>query len=899
MKNELWNIEKIAGIINSIFIAIVAITLFSVLFWAVCYIIGIENNIFVYPFNIGAVCAALLFPAFCLVKGREKENRFVIYVCIIIGTITLLVVTSRCEIKLTGVQSGCLLYMFAVFCFSEILVFGKEYTVKQFEEPEDWLFRKRGYNTIVHQIRHFAYSEQGVSVAVKGEWGAGKSHFLSYLKSALCKKNQGDEEDEYKGAFRICEVNLWQMKSEEEAWDEIASSLEDAFFSSSSTFYKLEKIFSVIVSFFLKNLLSEKYSEFGTDIISFVKESNYFKNESRCKRISNAILAKKGANRMLLVIDDVERADFKIIKSLLPLLDKLKNIHGLVVICSFDPKYISKEWIKAGYSEWDFTGYLLKLFDASFVIPKIDKNENIYMRDACMKKYNAPERIKDFFCLSNIVFDTPRQIQRSISKLASLQRQYGRFFADSSHYKRERENENIDWNCIYLVSLMKLFFSPMLQEIERDSSLLNYKNKYDKRCFLHGYAGGVRAEEMLNISDEDKEQMNKWKQLHPDSAQIIETSRFAWSLLTELFNYANDDNFAVALHLAYAQKFFISDEDTEKVISRYTDKKGQCDLEELIDELYPDGEAPKKKNSVIKHICLYAREKLNNDMCFSFLALLFRRNCRAENSSSYVSSFLQTESYLFPLFEGLCKRELNGGAYLLKKLMCFSSVFRALSDDKIFHFLAKFIQAESKNAKSEIHYLTDSEKYQNSYNVLSASSIKNAKIYVAVLRMLSKKWSAIISQGLQNCSVKEFCANFDQEIEDVENSSTRILEFIQIEMNKRAISLEHKVNYLTNLIHVLALPSKKAKSQFSHIHLVPSARWGVFSSPFYMLTKNLHLYSEKEKNTIRDSIQKEFGELNIPPHELKWMYTMSAEPDNISTLDVYNKLRELESKLSS
>ena len=81
-----------------------------------------------------------------------------------------------------------------------------------------------------------------------------------------------------------------------------------------------------------------------------------------------------------MILEDVDRADYEIIKGLLTLIERLKKISKLSIICSMDVEEVEKLYKSTHNIDEDtLRGYLFKVFDYTFLLPDMKKQiQEIY-----------------------------------------------------------------------------------------------------------------------------------------------------------------------------------------------------------------------------------------------------------------------------------------------------------------------------------------------------------------------------------------------------------------------------------------------------------------------------------------------------------------------------------------
>ena len=434
------------------------------------------------PRNFTAFVVSLgvfIYTAF-LCTTIKSWVRWILY--IIAGIAVLVTGISYYQNSAPAVQSALFLLFVIVWCsFFSLIKNSKE---KEYPEVPEQLGRIRAYNRFHAWIRRSLKEGGGKAALLLGGWGIGKTHCLKYLSHRLSLKqpyNDGgikgrydkrqydddfDKDNAFMGKVKICMVNLWEYSSREEAWNAIVQALGRTIlgrysFLNSITLNKyLPRIMRSLPG---GNIFSNLYELF------FGGDSD--RDEALCEQLSDDI----GCNeRIVLILDDIERTDFQIIKALPPLIEKLHKIKKLMVICSLakdELAKVHKKELNAEDSEElaleTLTGYLTKIFGYTFSLPNLSMYKRNTYIDERLRKYSDCKLTCRYLKQSGLNFDTPRQIERAIDELGELERQ---FFYDVDSEKLSNE-EIISWyyaghsslykyySCtVFLVEMIQIFY---------------------------------------------------------------------------------------------------------------------------------------------------------------------------------------------------------------------------------------------------------------------------------------------------------------------------------------------------------------------------------------------------------------------------------------------------------
>ena len=522
-----------------------------------------------------------IYTAFLCTAIRSRL-RWVLYCAA--GSIVFFTVVSYYQESAPVIQISVFLLFLVIFC--SFLPFIADDIEKEYPEVSEQLGRIRAYNRFHAWIRRSLKEGEGKAALLLGGWGVGKTHCLKYLSHRLSLKqpyNDGgikgrydkrqydddfDKDNAFMGKVKICMVNLWEYSSREEAWNAIAQALGRTIlgrysFLNSITLNKyLPRIMRSLPS---GNIFSNLYELF------FWGDSD--RDEALCEQLSDDI---RYNERIVLILDDIERTDFQIIKALPPLIEKLRKIERLMVICSLAKDELAKVHKKElitedseGLALETLTGYLTKIFDYTFSLPNLSMYKRNTYIDERLRKYSDCKLTCKYLKQSGLNFVTPRQIERAIDELGELERQ---FFYDSDNEELTNE-EFMTWryaglaghnalyayySCtVFLVEIIQSFYPQFFSIAQGNSEgLVEFAQRVNHMAESHKKPGQGGTERQ----EEKKEESGEIQYIH----DLIQTDYFAADLIKALED-CKEENVRRAVEGEYRRRIVLTTHECEKL----------------------------------------------------------------------------------------------------------------------------------------------------------------------------------------------------------------------------------------------------------------------------------------------------------------------------------------------
>lgn len=293
------------------------------------------------------------------------------------------------------------------------------------------LNREKYYATFHSAVRQYAHEQrdEATVIALVAGWGHGKTHLLQYVASRLALPyikllhDDVSADNLYRDRFVICKVSMWQYKDIESAWFGVADALSRSLTGSGVPRYLCD------AGWFHRAVLSilKSLQFIGVPMVQSL--FNFVRSETgstqNAERITEWMRQRYGDRKALLILDDIERSNAEIIGGMLSLVERLKKLPFLVVICSFSYKEMKEKCNSFRITHSSFESFIEKVFNR---IERMPENESValkaYYDSYAGNKYGEDAKsisIKDDLKLD---FDYARQVERVADLCESLYREY-------------------------------------------------------------------------------------------------------------------------------------------------------------------------------------------------------------------------------------------------------------------------------------------------------------------------------------------------------------------------------------------------------------------------------------------------------------------------------------------
>jgi KAP family P-loop domain len=275
-------------------------------------------------------------------------------------------------------------------------------------------------------------------IGIFGKWGEGKSTVLHFLEEML--KPEGNI---------VFYFTPWAVQELDELWEEFGNALLEALeteklaveLPGKGTIRKLQE---KIGSTGIPDLVQSGMELWGKDklykgALGFV--GKWLKPDGAQVR---KIREKLGDKRVIVFIDDLDRATPELLPKLLLSLREILDLPGFTFVLAFDNEIVADGLITANSAWGDGDSFLDKILDFHYYLPPITKAGKSLLLKNMLDRYATFVPQQSIGPIEHLLPDNPRKLKRLVRGLVALQPQLVRHGA-----------EELNWVEIWLAEMIR------------------------------------------------------------------------------------------------------------------------------------------------------------------------------------------------------------------------------------------------------------------------------------------------------------------------------------------------------------------------------------------------------------------------------------------------------------
>jgi len=418
------------------------------------------------PYNFYKLLLAGIigYVLFCYGLFPKESSRFgsflsiawrAILRCIIYPSIVI--IASLFWSKNNGIECAGLLTITLIlaWCLSLLPPLSKKFTKTDIILEKDHLYRENLADSLTKLIKNrLANDDNNLNrIAIKGEWGSGKTDLLH----RITKRLQNIDQDGITYSVQL--VSPWLSEDKIKAHAVITKGLEKAFGVWSPNTSVIAKWISPILSMVGVKLPGKTLTSALTNSDSFLKEASL--------RLINEEFIRKN-KRAVIIVDDMERASKEAIRSIFPSLNSLKSLKSCCFIFAIDPERMCSSFTSALETQ----GYINKVFDLQFSLPQVEEREILQLANSEVDRQH-PKLKASIEILLDVLPKNPRALKRWIEICKAKEEM---FFQDVF------EDKEKNFAAFYLKELIEYLF-PGFERVARSSRLDTLTKKDQEEAY--------------------------------------------------------------------------------------------------------------------------------------------------------------------------------------------------------------------------------------------------------------------------------------------------------------------------------------------------------------------------------------------------------------------------------
>jgi len=295
--------------------------------------------------------------------------------------------------------------------------------------------------------------EKDVRLMLTGEWGWGKTTCLNFIAD-YARKND----------YPVVIYNPWRFSNKTEAWKGFVSALDEGLarwkgqgykcFRRNNIFFSLTKIVTDGLGIVTDGMTAHKFVSLFNELILKRTEPFFSDTKEKVGRVLCDILGKK---RLIILIDDLDRAPNEIVYSTLLHIKEVIDIQGCVYVCGIDINSTIRTLEQSGVI--DPRIFIEKIFQHNFDVPAPSAEDRRALLKDALSKLNP--RVKEDLIEKNegVLPRNPRKLKAYLRTISAL---------DGILLNRFGKDD-LMWEFLYLVELAKIKHPSEIEALKTES----------------------------------------------------------------------------------------------------------------------------------------------------------------------------------------------------------------------------------------------------------------------------------------------------------------------------------------------------------------------------------------------------------------------------------------------
>ena len=480
----------------------------------------------------------------------------------------------------------------------------------------DLLGRTLLYTDAISGIRRLVNSKknEGVSVAVYGEWGSGKTHFINHLVSKLVNGEYENDEtiNNERDKYIACSVDVWKIQDKKRIPHDIslalASALDGRFVGN---IYKWGTVMSKIME-----VLPYSHATLVNSILQILITGA--SNITTVPTVLESRLKRK-KKYVILVLDNIDRCDKSIVQALFPYIEKLKYVPGVIIICGVTIEKLAEIFSEPTQDASYVNEITRKLIDLPICLPKVhpERITNYLQTKVKESKLKCPNLMR-WIENQNLPFETPRQLNQVVHHLAALDHCYL-----WRHEGEDLRSKNIS-NCMgYHTRVQTVFYFECLRLFCPDIIPVIAAHKQPENDFFSKLrVPDTDWQEGANDAIDIKKEAYSFPEDMSDKQKELYSKNKLFRVVMRKLKQSSDDDLRYAVEQRYLVLDQLTQEEKDEVIRVYLSSNNNHPIDTirlLHGNRVIETDIPMLYASVFEYSMEYAQSSCNADFICSCL----------------------------------------------------------------------------------------------------------------------------------------------------------------------------------------------------------------------------------------------------------------------------------------
>lgn len=291
-------------------------------------------------------------------------------------------------------------------------------------------------------------------IGIFGRWGEGKSTVLHFLDAMLRPE----------GNIVFC-FNPWSAEALDELWAEFGTSLLDALKQHNLA---VESSVKEMARWAQKKFESTGLSELGEGAAELFGKGRLYSSAlgfvgkwlrpggEQIKQIREHL----GSKRVVVLIDDLDRATPELLPKLLLALREILDLPGFTFVLAFDDEIVGKSLVTMNEAWGNGHSFLDKILDFHYYLPPVSKAGKRLLLKNMLERYCSFIPGDSVDSIEDLLPDNPRKLKTLVRGLLSLKSQVSR-----------HETNELNWVEIWLAQMVRQESYPFFVRLLDDDTL--------------------------------------------------------------------------------------------------------------------------------------------------------------------------------------------------------------------------------------------------------------------------------------------------------------------------------------------------------------------------------------------------------------------------------------------